>query len=107
MLTEDQLIDLWETIDARVEELLEGVEPLPASHTPFDPTSQLPVAEQRYTCSVEDKLHYCMSTVFYRVGTMGMIKMLLIDACHPEAVSLLRAARYIIGEVWPVGGAWL
>ena len=30
-----------------------------------------------------------------RIGAMGTIKMLLIDARHPEAVSQLRAARLI------------
>ncbi len=47
VLTDDQLIDLWETIDARVEELLEGVEPLPISHSPFDPSSRFSVEEQK------------------------------------------------------------
>ena len=47
VLSPDQLIALWETIDARVEELLEGVEPLPASHSPFDPRSTFSVEEQK------------------------------------------------------------
>lgn len=47
MLTEDQLIDLWETIDARVAELMEGVEPLPRSHAPFDAGSQVSVDDQK------------------------------------------------------------
>lgn len=47
MLTEDQLVDLWETIDARVGELLEGVEPLPASHSPFDASSPFSVDDQK------------------------------------------------------------
>lgn len=46
-LNEDQLIDLWERIDARVEELMEGVEPLPRSHSPFNPASQVSVEEQK------------------------------------------------------------
>ena len=47
VLTEDQLIDLWETIDARVEELLEGVEPLPMSPSPFDASSRFSIEEQK------------------------------------------------------------
>lgn len=47
VLTADQLMDLWDTIDARVAELLEGVEPLPASHAPFDPRSTFSLEEQK------------------------------------------------------------
>ena len=47
VLNQDQLIDLWETIDARVEELLEGVEPLPVSHAPFNAASQFSIEEQK------------------------------------------------------------
>lgn len=43
---------------------------------------------------VECLKNYVMSV--NRMGTMGRIRMLLIDARHPEAVSLLRAARYNI-----------
>ena len=47
MLSEDQLVDLWERIDARVAELCEGVEPLPAPPIPFDSASNVPLEEQK------------------------------------------------------------
>lgn len=31
---------------------------------------------------------------FYRIVAMGRIRLKLIEACHAEAVSLMRAARY-------------
>ena len=46
-MTEHQLIDLWEKIDARVEELLEGRERLPDTAVPFDATSEIPIEEQK------------------------------------------------------------
>ena len=47
VLTEHQLIDLWEKMDARVEELLEGRERLPDTAVPFDATSDTPIEEQK------------------------------------------------------------
>lgn len=47
VLTEHQLIDLWEKMDARVEELLEGCERLPDTSVPFDATSDTPIEEQK------------------------------------------------------------
>ena len=47
VLTEHQLIDLWEKMDARVEELLEGRERLPDTAVPFDATSEIPIEEQK------------------------------------------------------------
>ena len=47
VLSEGQLIDLWERIDARVGELLEGCEPLPAPPLTFNPASEIPIEEQK------------------------------------------------------------
>lgn len=48
VLSENQLIDLWEMIDARVCELLEGCEPLPLPPTAaFNPSSEIPADEQK------------------------------------------------------------
>ena len=47
VLTNDGATDLWETIDGRVMELLEGHEPLPESESPFDAASDVPVDEQK------------------------------------------------------------
>ena len=47
MLSESELVDLWERIDARVGELCEGGEPLPAPPIPFDSASELPIEEQK------------------------------------------------------------
>ena len=41
------MIDLWETIDGRVAELVEGQEPLPDSVIPFDAASEEPIEEQK------------------------------------------------------------
>ena len=58
VLSESQLVDLWETIDARVGELLEGCEPLPPPPLTFNPASEIPLEEQKlvdkhmtHTCS--------------------------------------------------------
>lgn len=42
------MIDLWEKIDGRVGELMEGVEPLPDSMIPFDAASDEPMEEQKW-----------------------------------------------------------
>ena len=47
-MTNDQMVDLWETVDGRVAELIEGREPLPDSVIPFDAASEEPIEEQRY-----------------------------------------------------------
>ena len=47
VLSESQLVDLWETIDARVGELLEGCEPLPPPPVTFNPASDVPIEEQK------------------------------------------------------------
>ena len=47
VLTGDQMTDLWETIDGRVAELLEGGEALPDSVIPFDAASEEPIEEQK------------------------------------------------------------
>ena len=47
MLSESELVDLWETIDARVGELLEGCEPLPPPPVTFNPSSEVPIEEQK------------------------------------------------------------
>lgn len=57
LLTDSQLTDLWERIDARVEELLEGCEPLPDRAIPFDAASDVPVEEQKYM--------YCSACLSY------------------------------------------
>ncbi|KAL5509288.1 hypothetical protein EMCRGX_G004628 [Ephydatia muelleri] len=77
-LTEGQLVDLWEKMDGRVADLLQGTEPLPRSAIPFDAASDQPMEEQKKF-------------------TMGKLRRLLQSAKHPEAVALFRAAR----EVWP------
>ena len=41
------MIDLWERVDGRVGELMEGVEPLPDSVIPFDAASDEPMEEQK------------------------------------------------------------
>ena len=46
-MTSDQMTDLWETIDGRVAELMEGREPLPDSVIPFDAASEESIEEQR------------------------------------------------------------
>ena len=102
VLTEDQLIDEWEIMDARfssslplplsylslnllspsyrVLELIDGTsgEALPPTPPPFDPVSALPLEEQR-------------------IAAMGRIRQYLIDARHPDAVTHLRVAR----SAWP------
>ena len=47
VLSEGELVDLWERIDARVGELLEGCEPLPPPPVTFNPTSEVPIEEQK------------------------------------------------------------
>ena len=47
VLTEDQAVDLWEIIDGRVMELVEGHEPLPESEAPFDSVSSVPIDDQK------------------------------------------------------------
>ena len=47
VLTQDQTTDLWETIDARVFELLEGHETLPRAEPAFDAACQEPIEEQK------------------------------------------------------------
>ena len=47
VLQEGQLVDLWERMNARVAELMEGAEPLPRPALPFDAASDLPVEEQK------------------------------------------------------------
>ena len=46
-LTEGQLVDLWEKMDGRVADLLQGTEPLPRSAIPFDAASDQPMEEQK------------------------------------------------------------
>ena len=47
VMSESQLIDLWERIDAQVGELLEGCEPLPPPPMTFDPTNDITFDEQK------------------------------------------------------------
>ena len=47
MLSESECVDLWERIDARVGELCDDVEPLPAPPIPFDSASEIPLDEQK------------------------------------------------------------
>lgn len=47
-MTNDQMIDLWEAIDGRISELMEGQEPLPESEIPFDAASDEPMEDQKY-----------------------------------------------------------
>ena len=96
MLSESQLIDLWEKIDARVGELLEGCEPLPQPSMTFNPASDIPFEEQKLV-SLHPSYHLHPSYLLLtnRIDAMGRIRMLLIDAEHAEAVALYRAARYI------------
>ena len=46
-MTEDQMVDLWESIDGRLVELMEGGEGLPESEIPFDAASDRPMEEQK------------------------------------------------------------
>ena len=103
VLSESQLIDLWEKIDARVGELLEGCEPLPQPSMTFNPASDIPFEEQKLV-SLHTSYHIHPSYLLHpsyhllltnRIDAMGRIRMLLIDAEHAEAVALYRAARYI------------
>ena len=50
LLTESQLVDLWERIDARLSELCEDCEQLPDSLVPFDSASDIPMEEQKCVC---------------------------------------------------------
>ena len=41
------MIDLWESIDGRLSELMEGEGTLPESEIPFDAASEEPLEEQK------------------------------------------------------------
>ena len=51
------MTDLWETVDGRVLELLEGHEELPRSEPAFDAASQEPIEEQKSVCCPIHRLH--------------------------------------------------
>ena len=46
------MTELWERVDGRVGELVEGVEPLPDTIIPFDAASEEPMEEQKWVWPV-------------------------------------------------------